>query len=79
MQPSAESPLVITDRQLLRAARARLNAQARVRELDDDFARLIAQARREGRTVRQLAELLGLGASTVQDFTRRGRKLLDEE
>lgn len=70
---------MITDRQLLKAARARLNAQAKVRELDDEFARLVAQARREGRTVRQLAELLGLGASTIQDFTRRGRRLLERD
>lgn len=70
--------VVITDRQLLRAAAARKKSQDRLREHDDEMARLVAQARREGRTVRQIATLLGMGASTVQDLTRRGRELLDQ-
>jgi DNA-directed RNA polymerase specialized sigma24 family protein len=51
----------------------------RVRDLDDEFARLVAQARAEGRTVRSLADLLGIGPSTVQDLTRRGKELLEEK
>lgn len=70
---------VISDRQLLAAAAARREAQDRSRELDDEFARLVAQARQEGRTVRGLADLLGIGPSTVQDITRRGNELLEGE
>lgn len=71
--------LVVSDRQLLRALAARQRAAERSRDLDDRFAILICQAREEGRTVRELAALLGIGASTCQDWTRRGRQLRDQE
>jgi DNA-directed RNA polymerase specialized sigma24 family protein len=70
---------VISDRQLLTAAAARRRAHDHARELDDEFARLVAQARAEGHTVRSLADLLGIGPSTVQDITRRGNELLDQQ
>ena len=66
---------VVTNKQLLRAQRARGRAAQRSRESDDRFALLVLQAREEGRTVRELAEVLGIGASTVQDWTNRGRQL----
>jgi DNA-directed RNA polymerase specialized sigma24 family protein len=68
---------VISDRQLLTAAAARRRAKDRVRDLDDAFALLIVQARAEGRTARGLADLLGIGPSTVNDLTRRGEQLLE--
>lgn len=70
---------MVTDRQLVSAAEKRRRAQQDSREQDDRFAILVATARAEGRTARQLAELLGMGASTVQDWTRRGKALLKRE
>ena len=44
-------------------------------ELDDELFVEIERVRREGVTVRMLADVLGISPSTVQEWTRRGRQL----
>jgi hypothetical protein len=64
-------------RRLQRLLANREQAARRPRKADDEFARAIVDVRdREGVSVRVLADALQIGASTVQDWTRRGRQLL---
>jgi transposase len=50
-------------------------AYERCRAADDALAQAILDVReREGTSVRALAEALGVGGSTVQDWTRRARQ-----
>jgi DNA-binding transcriptional regulator YiaG len=65
----------------LRRLLARRNEKAQVlREIDDELALAVLEVREAERvTVRALAEALGVGRSTVQDWTRRGRQLRDHE
>ena len=55
----------------------RLKAHTTANDLDDQFARAVLTLREQGWSVRLLAAELGLGASTIQDWTRRGRALKD--
>lgn len=48
--------------------------QHHTREAADALAIAVAEAR-EQHTVRAIAAALGVGSSTVQDLTRRGREL----
>ena len=63
-------------RRLQRMLAKRERAQAQVRACDDEIAKAVVELRAaEGVTVRALADALRVGASTVQDWTRRGRQL----
>lgn len=63
-------------RRLRRLLDKRNEKAARLRAVEDELALAVLEIREaEGLTVRALAEALGVGRSTVQDWTRRGRQL----
>lgn len=61
--------------EVVRLRDERAQAHAAARAADERFALAILALREQGCSVRVLASKLGIGASTVHDWTRRGRAL----